>query len=377
MKTISIFSGYYLPHLGGVERYTYNLSKKLHDMGYKIIIVTSRYDEKLEEIEETEYAKIFRLPTYKIVAERYPINKRNRRCKELLEMVKKENIDSAIIQTRFWTTSYIASKFVDKNNIPACLIEHGSTHFTVNNKVLDFFGEIYEHMLTNSIKKRVKDFYGVSKKCTEWLKHFGIKAKGVFYNSVNTDEIEEYSKFINKDTGKLIITYTGRMIEEKGVPRLIEAFKNLDSKYENLELDLAGDGPILEKIIQENKDVKNIKVLGKISHQEVMELLGKTNIFVNPSHFSEGLPTTILEAGMMKCAVVATPMGGTTEIITDDNIGYICGFETSEIQEKIEKIINDKEKMKKLGTNIKEKVEKDFSWNTTAKKIATTIKYSK
>ena len=108
MKTIAIFSGYYLPHLGGVERYTYNLSKKLHDMGYKIIIVTSRYDEKLEEIEETEYAKIFRLPTYKIVAERYPINKRNRRCKELLEMVKKENIDSAIIQTRFWTTSYIA-----------------------------------------------------------------------------------------------------------------------------------------------------------------------------------------------------------------------------------------------------------------------------
>ena len=244
MKTIAIFSGYYLPHLGGVERYTYNLSKKLHDMGYKIIIVTSRYDEKLEEIEETEYAKIFRLPTYKIVAERYPINKRNRRCKELLEMVKKENIDSAIIQTRFWTTSYIASKFVDKNNIPACLIEHGSTHFTVNNKVLDFFGEIYEHMLTNSIKKRVKDFYGVSKKCTEWLKHFGIEAKGVFYNSVNTDEIEEYSKFINKDTGKLIITYTGRMIEEKGVPRLIEAFKNLDSKYENLELDLAGDAPI-------------------------------------------------------------------------------------------------------------------------------------
>ena len=114
-----------------------------------------------------------------------------------------------------------------------------------------------------------------------------------------------------------------------------------------------------------------------ITRNNTNKILMKTNIFVNPSHFSEGLPTTILEAGMMKCAVVATPMGGTTEIITDDSIGYICGFETSEIQEKIEKIINDKEKMKKLGTNIKEKVEKDFSWNTTAKKIATTIKYSK
>lgn len=375
MQTIAIFSGYYLPHLGGVERYTYNLAKKLKNMGYKIIIVTSRYDEKLKEIEDTEYAKIFRLPTYKIVSGRYPINKQNKRCKELLEMVKQENVNSAIIQTRFWTTSYIASKFISKNNIPACLIEHGSTHFTVNNKILDFFGEKYEHILTNSIKKRVKDYYGVSKKCTEWLKHFNIDAKGVFYNSVNSEEVEEYSKFIQKDTGKINITYTGRMIEEKGVLRLIDAFKNLNEKYDNLELNLAGDGPILEKIIQENKDIKNIHILGKISHDEVMQLLGKTNIFVNPSHFSEGLPTTILEAGLMECAVVATPMGGTTEIISDDSLGYICGFETQEIQEKIEKLINEPEIMKDMSIKIKQKVKEQFSWDITAKKIAETIKY--
>lgn len=375
MQTIAIFSGYYLPHLGGVERYTYNLAKKLKNMGYKIIIVTSRYDEKLKEIEDTEYAKIFRLPTYKIVSGRYPINKQNKRCKELLEMVKQENVNSAIIQTRFWTTSYIASKFISKNNIPACLIEHGSTHFTVNNKILDFFGEKYEHILTNSIKKRVKDYYGVSKKCTEWLKHFNIEAKGVFYNSVNSEEIEEYSKFINKDTGKINITYTGRMIEEKGVLRLIDAFKNLNKKYDNLELSLAGEGPILEKIIQENKDIKNIHILGKISHDEVMKLLGRTNIFVNPSHFSEGLPTTILEAGLMECAVVATPMGGTTEIISDDSLGYICGFETQEIQEKIEKLINEPEIVKDMSIKIKQKVKEQFSWDITAKKIAETIKY--
>jgi len=375
MQTIAIFSGYYLPHLGGVERYTYNLAKKLKNMGYKIIIVTSRYDENLKEIEDTEYAKIFRLPTYKIVSSRYPINKQNKRCKELLEMVKQENVNSAIIQTRFWTTSYIASKFISKNNIPACLIEHGSTHFTINNKILDFFGEKYEHILTNSIKKRVKDYYGVSKKCTEWLKHFNIEAKGVFYNSVNSEEIEEYSKFINKDTGKINITYTGRMIEEKGVLRLIDAFKNLNEKYDNLELSLAGEGPILEKIIQENKDIKNIHILGKISHDEVMKLLGRTNIFVNPSHFSEGLPTTILEAGLMECAVVATPMGGTTEIISDDSLGYICGFETQEIQEKIEKLINEPEIVKDMSIKIKQKVKEQFSWDITAKKIAETIKY--
>lgn len=377
MKTIAIFSGYYLPHLGGVERYTYNLAKKLKQMGYNIIIITSRYDKELKEIEETDYAKIYRLPTYKIAAERYPINKKNKRFKEIFKMLENENIDSAIIQTRFWTTSYFASKFVAKNNIPACLIEHGSTHFTVNNKILDKFGEIYEHKLTNAIKKNVKDFYGVSKKCTEWLKHFGIEAKGVFYNSINIEEVEEYTKYIQKDSDKIIITYVGRMIEEKGVLKLIEAFEKLEKKYDNLELDLAGAGPILEKIIAENKDEKNIKILGKLSHDEVLKLLGKTTIFVNPSAFSEGLPTTILEAGIMNCAVVATPMGGTTEIISGDDFGYICGFETDEILEKIEKLIRNKDEITKLSTNINDKVRKQFSWDVTARKIAETIKYKK
>lgn len=375
MKTIAIFSGYYLPHLGGVERYTYNLAKKLNKMGYRVIIVTSRYSKDLKEIEETEYAKIYRLPTYKIFAERYPINKQNKRFKEIFKMLESENIDSAIIQTRFWTTSYFASKFIAKNNIPACLIEHGSTHFTVNNKILDKFGEIYEHKLTDRIKKNVKDFYSVSKKCTEWLKHFNINAKGVFYNSIDIEEVEKYQKYIEENQDKIVITYVGRMIEEKGVLKLIEAFKKLEKKYNNLELDLAGAGPILEKIVIENKEEKNIHILGKISHEEVLKLLGKTTIFVNPSAFSEGLPTSILEAGIMNCAVIATPMGGTTEIISSDDIGYICGFETDEILEKIEKLIDNTEEIKKLSTNIKQKVKDEFSWDVTAKKIAETIKY--
>ena len=79
----------------------------------------------------------------------------------------------------------------------------------------------------------------------------------------------------------------------------------------------------------------------------------------------------------MKCAVVATPMGGTVEIISNEDIGYICGFETEEIQDKMEKIINDKNKMINMGINIERKVKEEFSWDVTAKKIANTIKYNK
>lgn len=374
MKKIAIFSGYYLPHLGGVERYTYNLANKMKQMGYDIVIVSLRYDESLEEIEQLDYAKIYRLPTYKLFVERYPIVKNNKRCKEILKLVEKENVDSVILQTRFWTSSYIGSKFAAKNNIPVCLIEHGSTHFTVNNKILDFFGAIYEHKLTNAIKKNVPDFYGVSKKCVEWLKHFNIEAKGVFYNSINTEEAEAYNNDIQKDNEKISITYVGRLIPEKGVLKLISIFKDLQKNYD-IELNIAGQGPLLDKIKQDNKDNINIHILGMLSHDDVMNLLAKTDIFINPSSFPEGLPTTILEAGIMECAVVATPMGGTAEILENENIGLICGFEEDEIKEKLVELLNDKDKREKLSKNIKKQVIEKFSWDATAKKVVNTIKF--
>ena len=374
MKKIAIFSGYYLPHLGGVERYTYNLANKMKQMGYEIVIVSLRYDDSLEEVEQLDYAKIYRLPTHKLFVERYPIVNNNSHCKKMLKMIEEENIDSIILQTRFWTSSYIGSKFATKNNIPVCLIEHGSTHFTVNNKILDFFGAIYEHKLTNAIKKNVPDFYGVSKKCVEWLKHFNIEAKGVFYNSINTEEAEAYNNDIQKDNEKISITYVGRLIPEKGVLKLISIFKDLQKNYD-IELNIAGQGPLLDKIKQDNKDNINIHILGMLSHDEVMNLLAKTDIFINPSSFPEGLPTTILEAGIMECAVVATPMGGTAEILENENIGLICGFEEDEIKEKLVELLNDKDKREKLSKNIKKQVIEKFSWDATAKKVVNTIKF--
>lgn len=76
-----------------------------------------------------------------------------------MAQLKKENIEFCVLNTRFWLTSLLGAKFAKKKNIPSILIEHGSSHFTVYNKILDFFGHIYEHLLTNTIKKYVSDFY--------------------------------------------------------------------------------------------------------------------------------------------------------------------------------------------------------------------------
>ena len=368
MKTIALFTGYYVPHTGGVERYVYNISKQLRELGYRVIIVTAHFNDELKFIEESDKETIYRLPTYKLFLSRYPIIKKNKKYRELMKKIKEEKIDSIILNTRFWLTSYIGAKFANKNSIPRCLIEHGTSHFTVYNKVLDYLGHKYEHFLTNRIKKYVKDYYGVSKKAAEWLKHFGIDAKDVFYNCIDASEYKDFKKVQND---KIIISYIGRMLKEKGVYQLIDAYRLLKEKDYEIELVLAGDGPILNDIRNKNKD---LMITGEIKHDKVMELLRETDIFVHPSE-SEGMPTAVLEAGLMKCAIVATPVGGTTEIICDDTMGKVCKLDSYDIANKVEELILNKEERKMIQKNIHNRVINNFVWNITAKKIIEKIEY--
>lgn len=368
-KTVAIFTGYFLPFLGGIERYTDKLAEHLQSLGYKIIIVTSNYD-RFENEEKGKY-HIFRIPLYSLFHKRYPIPKKNKEYKETISKLDKEKIDIVICNTRFHLTSMIGSKFAKKKNLPILVIEHGSNHFTVNNKVLDYFGSIYEHMLTNHLKKFVERFYGVSERCNTWLKHFKIDATGVFYNSIDENAYHEFKDkhYLDKKNDKTVITFAGRIIKEKGITELLEAYKDISKKYKNTMLIVAGDGPILEQL-KKDYPQKNIHFEGKLSYNEVMSLYNDTDIFVHPSMFPEGLPTVILEAGIMKCAVVATDRGGTTEVINDEKYGIMIEENVESIKKQLSYLLDNKSELERKKENIHHRVMKNFTWKVTAKQVA-------
>lgn len=372
MKKILIFTGYYLPHLGGVERYTEKLISELIKLNCKITIVTTNHSNLLNVEKVNKNLSILRLPTFKIFKNRYPILKYNKKYKSIIHKLNSMKFDFVICNTRFYLTSIIGVKYAFKNNIPSLIIEHGSNHFTVNNKILDFFGAHYEHFLTNKIKKYTKNFYGVSERCNDWLKHFNIKANGVMYNSVDHNIFDTFKKqkFITeveyKD--KIIITFAGRIIKEKGIEILLKSFLKLQKKYNKILLFVAGDGPILEelKVKYNNAD---IIFLGKLNFDKIMTLYNITDIFAHPSMFPEGLPTTILEAGLMKCAVVATDRGGTVEVINNQEYGLICEENEMSLTNNLEKLISDKYLRDKMSEKLHNRIIKEFTWEITSRKL--------
>lgn len=367
-KNLLIFSGYHLPHLGGIERYTDNLSQEFKKLGWNTTIVSSNYDN-LKTEEDINGIKNYRIPIYNLFKSRYPIPKHNKEFKNIIKELDKKEYDAVIVNTRFHLTTMVGAKYAKKHNIPVFLVEHGSEHLTIDNKVLDFFGAIYEHCLTHFVKKYVNYYYGVSLGACEWQKHFGINSDGVWYNSIN--EFYDVNK-IKKNEKKVIITYAGRILKQKGVYELLESFENLSKQYNNIELHLAGNGNKLDILKEKYKDNKNIIFEGKLDFKELTKLYEKTNIFVYAPLWPEGLPTSILEAGLMKCAIIASPQGGIKEIINDKQNGIMINSK-KELENALELLINNKELRNKYSEEIYKTVCDKFLWKNTAKKIESDI----
>lgn len=365
-----IFSANYLPNIGGVERYTYYISKELIKNGHSVTVVTSNVFN-LEPIEITpEGIELCRLPCYSLMGGRYPVYKKNAAFKKIDRHIRSQKYDLVIVNTRFYFHSLYGAKFANECNTPVITIEHGTSHLTVNNRVLDYFGEKWEHFITNRLKKYCTDYYGVSEAACEWSAHFGIKSKGTLYNSIDLNEIEtllknpilNYREQLGIDKSAKIVVFTGRLVKEKGVCQLLDAFNKLN--LENTYLIFAGDGP--ERQYLENSKNKNTILLGKLDFPHIIALLSTSDILCLPS-VSEGMSTSVLEAAATKTFVITTESGGSKELIAGPEYGIVTKSNTvKEVYDSLQRALQDDMYRKSAVENSYTHLKQNFIWQKTA-----------
>lgn len=372
-KRYCIFVANYLPNLGGVERYTLNLSKHLYKRGIDVTIVTSNVFG-LPALETIDGIEIFRVPCLNLLNGRFPVLKASLKTRESVEQLNQRRFDFIIVQTRFYLHSLFGVRYAKKRKIPCIVIEHGTAHFTVNNRLWDWVGHIYEHAETALVKHYCDDFYGVSEECCDWLQHFHIRPKGVLYNAVDLKDIsaklnlkiEDYHKYnIERDA---VIVYAGRLVKEKGIIKLIEAVKQCVTMGYKLSLMIAGDGDMLEVI--QNMNLEYVNILGKVDFEHVVALYGSSDIFCLPTDYPEGFPTSVLEAAACKCYIITTMNGGSKELIIDDTYGAILKENSSEnIAKAIIRVIEDPKYKLSAEQRTYERLCKYFTWDKVCERI--------
>lgn len=153
------------------------------------------------------------------------------------------------------------------------------------------------------------------------------------------------------------ISFLGWVVKTKGVEELLIAWKDIYSKYPNWKLNLIGpcdDNYLMT--LKNNFSFAGVEVLGEKTHDDAMEIVNNSDIFVLPS-YTEGFPNVILEAMYLGKAIVSTDVGAIPEMLADDCGIVIKPQNTKILYESLEKVITDAELRVKLGNNASKKCE--------------------
>lgn len=372
-NTFYIYSANYLPNIGGVEKYTHFLANQLQAMGNNAVIVTNNVFD-LDSFEETTTGvRIYRLPCYPLIGGRFPLPKKDTEFRRLFSEIRRSPTSFIVINTRFYPHTFLGVQHAEAAGIRPIVIDHGSAYLTFGNPAIDVAVKAYEHAITAKLKRHDADFYGVSEASVEWLKTFGIEGLGVINNSIDADEYlsrasERNFKSETENKDCFLVSFTGRLIPEKGVRNLLEAARLL-SDDPQVQIALAGDGPLKSELEENNPG--NMHLLGRLDANDIAALLKQSDCFCLPTR-SEGFSTSLLEAAACYTTPVITNVGGVPEMIPSPDYGVILkSQDPHEIADAIRQLKADPAHNAALASNIGERVREKFSWKATAEKIIT------
>lgn len=319
--TICYFSAQYLPTVGGVERYTWNLARCTVAAGHRAIVVTSALPNLPEHEIDGDGIEIYRLPVWPVMNGRFPVIKPGARFHALTAQIWAQKLDFCVVQTRMYTQSVWAARQCKRRGIPALVLDH-STGYMMHDGAAGLAGKMYEHLACNIIKACGFPFYGVSGDVCSWLRTFGITAAGRLPNAVDPAELAALASDHPRDfraefdlaPATPIIAFVGRLIPEKGAAKLAEAVRQLNQNDTSCALFIAGTGPEENALRQLGAP---IYALGALPHPQIVQLLTQASCYCLPTEYAEGFPTTLLEAAACRCPIVTTHTAGTGELLPD------------------------------------------------------------
>lgn len=169
------------------------------------------------------------------------------------------------------------------------------------------------------------------------------------------------------------LAYVGRISAEKGLPILFDSIAQLHKQNYDIELTLLGDGEdrkFLEDLAKERGIANVVKFAGFVDQTTIVETLRASDIFVLPS-FAEGIPVSLMEAMAIGIPVIATHVGGVTELVIDQQTGQMVSPSDAEgLANAIARYVDDGAFCQMISKNAREKVVNEFNIENQVDKLA-------
>ncbi len=195
---------------------------------------------------------------------------------------------------------------------------------------------------------------------------------------ISEDQKYQLRNELNFDPQDFVFVFVGRLVGDKGINELVDAFKSFDNS--NVKLLLVGplelkQDPIKEATIKEITNNKNIISVG--SKSDVRPYLAISDVLVFPS-YREGFPNVVLQAGAMELPCIVTNISGCNEIIEEGKNGIIIPPKNKlAIANAMNFVIDNKDKkeffMKNARSMIESRYNQKLVWNAILKEYNSLI----
>lgn len=190
------------------------------------------------------------------------------------------------------------------------------------------------------------------------------------------DRTEEVMKKAESIREKDCVTFcfVGRIVGDKGMNELAEAFARLEKEFPSCRLLLVGDfEEKLDPVSPETKRMflENSRVTFAGWQQDIRPYLAASDIFVFPS-YREGFPNVVLQAGAMGLPSIVTDINGSSEIIRDGVNGVIIPpRDTEALWKAMRNMLTDEAARRKMAANarnlIGSRYDRTFLWQELKK----------
>jgi hypothetical protein len=166
----------------------------------------------------------------------------------------------------------------------------------------------------------------------------------------------------------VVLGFVGDLSEEKGIFELTRAYQIARSKYKNIFLVIVGQGMLLSYINEQfwNTEESCVRVVDYVPHTEMCSLLNTFDMFVFPSH-NEGFPNVLKEAMAAGVPVIASDIDCIRELVEDGVTGLLVRQgDPKLLSDAIDRLIIDKELLRRLRQNGMDLIKNSFSWSRCA-----------
>lgn len=361
-----------LPFPGGAEAYATYLVESLSELGWGVICVTNQ-PKKAVDIKLSNSEMIYLNPNVENILDSRKVPWREMQFDVLdqLSLHIDRLKDVSIVHANSIESAIIGRIVADHLGVPlvATIHENAPEKRGFGNGLTNFaFCRLgIDQLIAPSMFYYDRALRHGTPENKVSLVHHGIPADRLPFElkSLQKSNVRTYS-FI----------FVGRIYPTKGLHVLLKALGSIsvDTSYKLTIVGQEVSSDYLDDIRQQIYDYnlqENIEFAGVLSHRETTERIAKSDLLICPS-LNEGFGLVALEAMHLSTPIIASKVGGLTELISHEKTGILVKSEDSkELASAIVKFMNSSEVFEDYAENAKKIAQERFSSIAMAKKTIT------